>query len=116
MEHESKTVPDTFLIRTSSNNYKNKLQEAIYAELRPLHNQLIHSSPQVVLEAVEGKLEKLNAYYDRCVPHVAQFMSYGWDDPAIYIKIPMTDSSFMTLSLYRVKSAGTELWKGGAER
>lgn len=116
MEKTSKETPDTFLIRTSYNNYKNKLQEAIQSELRPLHSMLIHASPQVIFEAVQGKLAKLNAYYSRCLAHEAQFNDYGGDDPAIYIKIPLTDSSCMSLSLYRVKNVGTTLLEGGVEK
>jgi hypothetical protein len=113
MEETDIETPDLFMIRTSSNNYKNKLQEAIYTELRPLHSVLIHASPQAVLDEIKKKVEPLNRYYSRCAAHRVTLNDFDWNGPAISIGIPMTETSFMTISLNRVKEARTELWKGG---
>ena len=108
---ENADTPDLFLIQTSSNNPKNKLQEAIYAELRHLHAVLVYDTPEAICAGIKDRVDKLNRHYHRCAAHDVGVRDYG--DPSISVKIPMTESGFMTLSLKRVKEARASLWEGG---
>lgn len=47
-------------------NPKNKLQEAIQAEMRQYQHQLLQTSPQSLFIAINSTVQELNAQHSRC--------------------------------------------------
>lgn len=64
---------------------KNKLQEAIQAELRQYQHQLLHTSPESLFMVINNTVQKLNDQHSRCKKEEVSCNSYNNENAYIIV-------------------------------
>lgn len=68
VQHQIAAIPPPHLYFITVHYWqaKNRLQEAIQAELRQYQHQLLHTSPESLFIAINSTVQELNAQHSRC--------------------------------------------------